>query len=205
MKQKVNIQYYDSPCGEIVLASVGDELCLCDWNFMPCAEKNRRRLVRLLNAEFVMEPSAVLEQTKKELDEYFARKRTSFDIPLHPVGTEFQHRVWQALLEIPYGETRSYKDIALRVNNLKGVRAVAQAIGANGISILIPCHRVIGTNHSLTGFAGGLQAKRLLLETEGVLFYPFTKWQRKSKTDNGSSNNHDARCNFDVSQCNNRA
>lgn len=166
MKQKVNIQYYDSPCGEIVLASVGNGLCLCDWNFMLCAEQNKRRLVRLLNAEFVMEPSAVLEQTKKELNEYFARKRKTFDIPLHPVGTKFQQQVWQALLEIPYGETRSYKDIALRVNNQKGVRAVAQAIGANGISILIPCHRVIGTNRSLTGFAGGLNAKRVLLETE---------------------------------------
>ena len=162
----VNIQYYKSPCGELFLASVGDELCLCDWNFMPCVERNKRRLVRLLNAEFVAESSDVLEQTKKELDEYFAGKRKTFDILLHPVGTDFQQQVWQALLEIPYGETRTYKEIAQRVNNLKGIRAVAQAIGANGISILIPCHRVIGTNHSLTGFAGGLQAKRLLLETE---------------------------------------
>ena len=78
----------------------------------------------------------------------------------------FQKRVWNALLEIPYGETRSYKEIALKVDNLKGVRAVAQAIGANGICIIIPCHRVVGSDHSLTGFAGGLEVKRILLGIE---------------------------------------
>ena len=82
------------------------------------------------------------------------------------MGTDFQQQVWEALLGIPYGETVSYKDIALRVGNPKGVRAVAQAVGANGIAIFIPCHRVVGSNHSLTGFAGGLEAKRMLLEIE---------------------------------------
>ncbi len=173
MKQTVNTQYYDSPCGKLILASIGDELCLCDWNGMPCAERNKRRLERLLDADFISTSSSiVLEQTKKELDEFFAGERKTFDIPLHPIGTDFQKQVWQALLEIPYGETRSYKEIALKVNNLKGVRAVAQAIGSNGISILIPCHRVIGSDHSLTGFAGGIEAKRLLLnlESNGALF-----------------------------------
>ena len=166
MKQTVNIQYYNSPCGELILASVGNELCLCDWNEKPCAERNKLRLIRYLNAEFTIESSPVLEKTKTELDEYFAGKRKAFDILLHPVGTDFQQQVWKALLEIPYSKTRTYKEIALRVNNLKGVRAVAQAIGANGISILIPCHRVIGTNHSLTGFAGGIEAKKILLNIE---------------------------------------
>ena len=162
----IHIQYYNSPCGEIVLASMGNELCLCDWNEMPCAERNKHRLVKYMNAVFRVETSDVLEQTKKQLDEYFAGTRKAFDIPLHPVGTEFQQQVWNALLEIPYGETRSYKDIALSIANPKGIRAVAQAIGANGISILIPCHRVIGSNHSLTGFAGGIEAQRILLEIE---------------------------------------
>ena len=166
MKQTVNTQYYDSPCGKLILASIGDELCLCDWQEKSCAERSKWRLVRLLNAEFTTSSSAVLEQTKKELDEFFAGERKSFDIPLHPIGTAFQKQVWKALLEIPYGETRSYKEIAQNVNNLKGVRAVAQAIGSNGISILIPCHRVIGSDHSLTGFAGGIEAKRLLLNIE---------------------------------------
>ena len=166
MKPTVHIQYYSSPCGEIVLGSTGDELCLCDWNEKPCAERNKRRLARLLNVDLAEETSEVLENTKKQLDEYFAGMRKTFDVKFHPVGTEFQHQVWKALCEIPYSETRTYKDIAQKVNNLKGIRAVAQAIGANGISIIIPCHRVIGSNNSLTGFAGGLDAKRFLLKTE---------------------------------------
>lgn len=166
MKQTVCVQYYSSPCGEIILASIGDKLCLCDWSDKPCAERNKRRLVRMLGAELREEPSEVLLRTKAQLDEYFAGGRKSFDIPLLPVGTDFQKRVWQALLEIPFGETRTYKEIAMRVNNPRGVRAVAQAIGANGISIFIPCHRVVGSDRSLTGFAGGLEAKRILLELE---------------------------------------
>ena len=165
----VNVQYHLSPCGELVLASVGDELCLCDWKAQPCAERNMRRLERLLGAQFREQSSPVLERTKIELDEYFAGRRTSFDIPLRPVGTPFQMSVWKALQEIPFGETRTYLEIARKVDNIKGVRAVAQAIGSNGISILIPCHRVIGSDRSLTGFAGGLAAKRTLLRIEGIL------------------------------------
>lgn len=165
-KQPVCIQYHDSPCGELVLASAGEKLCLCDWNNMPCSVRNRLRLVRLLGAEFREEPSEAILRTKTQLDEYFAGKRKTFDLPLCPVGTGFQKRVWNALLEIPFGETRTYRDIALRVGNPKGARAVAQAIGANGICIVCPCHRVIGTDRSLTGFAGGLEAKRTLLELE---------------------------------------
>ena len=164
--QQVSIQYYSSPCGEIILASVGDELCLCDWNEMPCAKRNKLRLSRYMKAEFKIETSSILEQTKKQLDEYFTGNRKTFDIPLHPVGTDFQKKVWHALLNIPYGETRSYKEIAQSIGSPNSVRAAAGAIGANGISIFIPCHRVIGSNHSLTGFAGGLDAKRRLLELE---------------------------------------
>lgn len=162
----ISIQYYNSPCGKLVLASMAGELCLCDWNANPCAERNLRRLTGSVDASIKTEATSVLEETKKQLDEYFAGRRQTFDIPLRPIGTDFQHRVWSALLRIPYGETRSYKDIAQTVGRPQAVRAVAGAIGANGISILIPCHRVIGSNHSLTGFAGGLEAKRMLLEME---------------------------------------
>ena len=122
MKQ-VNIQYYNSPCGEIILASMGDELCLCDWNEMPCAERNKHRLLRYMKAVFKIETSPILDQTKKQLDEYFAGNRKIFDIPLHPVGTDFQKKVWHALLEIPYGETRSYKEIAISIGKPNGIRA----------------------------------------------------------------------------------
>ena len=165
-KQPIYIQYYDSPCGELILASVDEELCLCDWNEKPCAERNKRRLENHTSADFKIDTTAVLEQVKQQLDEYFAGIRKTFDIPLHPIGTDFQHQVWNILRHIPYGETRSYKHIAETIGNPKGVRAVAGAIGANGISILIPCHRIIGSNHSLTGYAGGLEAKNKLLKIE---------------------------------------
>jgi methylated-DNA-[protein]-cysteine S-methyltransferase len=150
-RKQVNLQYYDSPCGRLVLASIDDELCLCDWNDMPSAERNMRRLAWYANASFKTETSSVLEETKRQLDEYFAGKRKSFNIRLRLVGTDFQHEVWNALLNI---------------RKPQAVRAVAGAIGANGISILIPCHRVIGCNNSLTGYAGGLEAKKVLLGIE---------------------------------------
>lgn len=166
MRKAIHFQHYSAPCGQITLASIGDELCLCDWSESPHAERNRRRLIRHLGAALTEATSEVLESAKRQLDEYFAGVRKTFDLKIHPVGTTFQQQVWRALCEIPYGETRTYQDIALSLNNPQGARAVAQAIGANGISIIIPCHRVIGSDHSLTGFAGGLDAKRQLLETE---------------------------------------
>ncbi len=162
----VHIQYYTAPCGQLVLGAIGEEVCLCDWKDRPSAERNRRRLARLLDAAFKEAPCPILTRTVSELDEYFAGHRRSFDLPLRPVGTAFQMRVWEALLEIPYGQTRTYKEIAQRVEKREGVRAVAQAIGANPLGILIPCHRVIGSNRSLTGFAGGLEAKKALLNLE---------------------------------------
>ena len=122
-----------------------------------------------MNVEFTMASSAVIEQTVNQLDDYFAGHLTTFNIPLQPVGTDFQRRVWKALLDIPFGQTRSYMEIAKSIGNPQGVRAVAQAIGANGIGIIIPCHRVIGSNHSLTGFAGGLDKKQLLLQLERTI------------------------------------
>ncbi len=108
---------------------------------------------------------AVLEQ----LDAYVDGQLKRFNLPLEPRGTPFQQRVWQALLTIPWGETRSYLEVAHAVGNPKGVRAVAQAIGKNPIGVIIPCHRVIGKDGSLTGFGGGLPMKATLLRLEGVL------------------------------------
>lgn len=168
-KQIIHIQYYNSPCGEIILASVDNELCLCDWNKMPSAPRNMHRITQHINAVFKIETSPILEQAKKQLNEYFLCQRQTFNIPLHPIGTDFQHQVWNALHNIPYGETKSYKDIAQSINHPQSVRAVANAIAANGIGIFIPCHRVIGTNQSLTGFAGGIEAKRILLRLESPI------------------------------------
>lgn len=162
----INIQYFNSSCGLFVLASFGDKLCLCDWSNNPCAERNKRRIERYLNASFKIETSSVLEEAKRQLDGYFAGNRKAFTIPLHLVGTDFQLQVWNELLKILYGATTSYKEIAQNIGKPKAVRAVAGAIGANGISILIPCHRVIGSDKSLTGYAGGLKAKKMLLQIE---------------------------------------
>ena len=119
-----------------------------------------------MNVDFRVESSPVVEQTKRQLDDYFAGHRKTFDIPLHPFGTDFQLLVWRALVDIPYGKTMTYMEIATKIGNATGVRAVAQAIGANGIDILIPCHRIIGSNHSMTGYTGGLDKKKFLIELE---------------------------------------
>lgn len=108
----------------------------------------------------------ILKQAINELDEYFLKNRTTFSVPLSPQGTDFQKQVWKALLTIPYGETASYSDIAHQINNPKAVRAVGLANGKNPLSIFIPCHRIIGKNGTLTGYAGGLKAKTILLDHE---------------------------------------
>jgi len=108
------------------------------------------------------------EQTVSELQEYFGKSRTQFTLPLAPQGTDFQRRVWEALRNIPYGETRSYAQLADAIGNRAAIRAVGLANGRNPISIVVPCHRVIGSDGSLTGYAGGLDRKKLLLELEGV-------------------------------------
>jgi methylated-DNA-[protein]-cysteine S-methyltransferase len=109
----------------------------------------------------------VLAEAARQLEEYFAGKRKIFSLPLDFHGTDFQKKVWAALLTIPFGETRSYAQIAIQIGNPKAVRAVGAANGKNPISIIAPCHRVIGSNGGLTGFAGGLAAKTLLLSHEG--------------------------------------
>jgi len=101
-----------------------------------------------------------------QLEEYFSGQRREFTVPLEFAGTEFQCRVWSELKKIPYGETVSYAELARRIGNPAAVRAVAAAVGANPISIFVPCHRVVGSDGSLTGYAGGLDAKRLLLDLE---------------------------------------
>ena len=148
------------------MASMGDELCLCDWNEMPCAERNKHRLLRYMKADFKIETSPILDQTKKQLDEYFAGNRKIFDIPLHPVGTDFQKKVWRALKDIPYGHTASYKELAENINCSKGFRAVGNANNKNRYAIVVPCHRVIGSNGNLVGYAGGLDIKKFLIEHE---------------------------------------
>lgn len=171
MKEKniIRIKRYESPCGVLMLGSFGDKLCLCDWQVEKHRDHVDRRLKRILNAEFEEETSEVIEKAVEQLDEFFAERRREFDVPLLFVGTDFQKTVWNELLKIPFGKTISYGEMARRIGMPKAVRAVANANGANSMSIFAPCHRVIGSDHSLTGYGGGLDAKRTLLKLEGAL------------------------------------
>lgn len=167
MEHLIKTTHYDSPCGPLTLGSLGDRLCLCDWQVEGHSDRVGSRLRHRLSAEFVEASSEVTSRAARELDEYFAGQRKAFDLPLLFAGTAFQKAVWSELLHIAYGETLSYAELALRLGMPRAVRAVANANGANALSLFVPCHRVIGSRHTLTGYAGGLAAKEYLLRLEG--------------------------------------
>ena len=148
-----------SPVGVLKLVAHDSALVAVLWEN---EDPKRVRLAELI--ENTQHP--ILLETQKQLNEYFVGLRQLFDLPLDLVGTEFQQKVWQALLTIPFGETRSYKEIAEQIGNVKAVRAVGAANGKNPISIIAPCHRVVGANGKLVGFAGGLKNKEILLKIE---------------------------------------
>jgi methylated-DNA-[protein]-cysteine S-methyltransferase len=153
--------WMDSPIGKLKLVATDDGLAGILW------AKERPNRVRLhVEAEDRTHP--VLVDTERQLAEYFAGQRTTFTLRLDPVGTPFQRKVWDALLTIPFGETRSYREIAAQIGSPRAVRAVGAANGRNPLSIVAPCHRVIGATGKLTGFAGGLEVKAYLLEMEGA-------------------------------------
>lgn len=162
----ISVVGYTSPVGRLLLGAFGDEICLCDWITDNRCERSVHRLRRALNADVEERLTPTLQTCISELDEYFSKNRTGFDLPVLLVGTDFQRRVWSALLTIPFGTTISYGALASRIGSPSSVRAVANAVGANPISILVPCHRVIGADGSLIGYAGGLAAKRRLLKLE---------------------------------------
>jgi methylated-DNA-[protein]-cysteine S-methyltransferase len=150
----------DSPVGKLKLVAGDNGLVAVLW------EKENLRRARFEElVEDVNHP--VLRETERQLDEYFEGKRQSFSLALDLRGTRFQNQVWQALLGIPFGETRSYGQLANQLGNPKATRAVGAANGRNPIAIVVPCHRVIGFSGKLTGFAGGLEAKAHLLALEG--------------------------------------
>ena len=128
------------------------------------------RISRSLNADFVEGDAPVLDETKRQLGEYFRAERKGFDLPLLLVGTDFQKRVWDELIKVDYGRTSSYIELAERMGNKNAVRAVASANGANAISIIVPCHRIVGSKGELVGYAGGLKTKEKLLALECGLF-----------------------------------
>ena len=144
------IYYYDTYAGKIGIAEEDGAITDIVFKTIDCP----------------VEETELIRETERQLDEYFAGKRKDFDVPTRLNGTEFQKRVWLALRDIPYGKTASYKDIAAAVGCPKGYRAVGMANNRNPISIIYPCHRVVGSDGSLTGYGGGLDVKAKLLELE---------------------------------------
>lgn len=152
-----------TPIDEILIVADGDSIVSLQM-------ATHRGEPRQLDSRMVRDDNdPLLAMAVAQLEEYFARKRIAFDLPLRPSGTDFQKRVWNALLEIPCGQTISYGELATRLGDAGASRAVGLANGRNPIAIFIPCHRVIGADGSLTGFGGGLERKRFLLEMEGAI------------------------------------
>jgi methylated-DNA-[protein]-cysteine S-methyltransferase len=166
----INYKYYKSPYGELMLASFNNKLCMCDWRYRKMRATIDNRIEKRINAKLVAGSDAIIDLAITQLEEYFERKRKDFDVPLLLVGTDFQRKVWHGLIKTPFGQTLSYMELSETIANRNSVRAVANANGANAISIFIPCHRIIGSNGALVGYAGGLQAKLQLIEMEKDLF-----------------------------------
>jgi len=151
---------YEYPIGEFSVAEDDGRIV-----YVSLADSDRKAIPK----EYERRESPVIKKAAKQLGEYFYGRRKGFDLPLEFRGTDFQKKVWAALLEIPYGETRTYGDIAKQIGNPKGSRAVGMANNRNPIAIICPCHRVIGADGSLTGYEGGLDRKEFLLKLEGAM------------------------------------
>lgn len=163
---QVNIQRHKTEIGELVLGSFGGKLCLLGLGDREMRRAVDGRIKKRLDAEFVEQDDVILEKTRKQVDEYLNGNRKEFDIPLLMVGTNFQRRVWKALKKVPYGVTSTYGQIAEDIGSPKAVRAVGNASSANPISIIVPCHRIIGSDGELVGYGGGLSVKKRLLKLE---------------------------------------
>lgn len=164
--EKLYKKRINTPIGEMLAIATDEAICMLDFVDSKNWLKDQEILVKHYEATQVDEDSLLLSELEKQLKEYFAKERKEFSLPLALVGTSFQEEVWKVLQTIPYGEVRSYKEQATAVGNPKGVRAVANANGKNRISIVIPCHRVIGSDGTLTGYASGIERKQFLLDLE---------------------------------------
>ena len=156
----------ETPLGIMIAGSVDEGICMCEFSDRKNLEVQFNNLKQYLQNEITEGENEHIKNLRFQLNEYFAGTRKCFDIPLVTHGTEFQKKVWNELLNIPYGATKSYRQQADTLKSPLSVRAVANANGMNRIAIIIPCHRVIGSNDSLTGYAGGLHRKKWLLDHE---------------------------------------
>lgn len=158
------VGFYNSPIGGLMITSEGEKITAVSFVNSERAEGY---------------PTPVIEQCINELDEYFFRGRKFFNVELQLSGTDFQNKVWNELLTIPYGKTISYLELALRIGDINSIRAVGLANGQNPLAILVPCHRVIGKNGDMVGYAGGLDKKIWLLQHEGAFSEQLRLWDKE--------------------------
>ncbi|MDE5659901.1 MAG: methylated-DNA--[protein]-cysteine S-methyltransferase [Muribaculaceae bacterium] len=158
----MNVCEYVAPCGRLALGEIDGRLVMCDWLLEP----RHSRIVLSYRCGIRYGDSALLALAGKELDEYFAGSRREFTLQLAPEGTAFRRSVWEALAGVEYGATLTYGALASRLGRPSAVRAVASAVGANPLSLFVPCHRIVAAGGLPGGYAGGLEAKRYLLELE---------------------------------------
>lgn len=166
MSKWIHTEIFSSPYGELILGSYQDQLCMCDWRYRKSRVQIDQRIKNGLNASFVEAGSLIIEKCKDQLEQYFKAGRKDFNIPILFVGSEFQKSVWSSLMEIPYGTTLSYLKLSRKLGDEKAIRAVAKANGDNALSIVVPCHRILGSDGGLVGYAGGLRTKQKLLQLE---------------------------------------
>lgn len=169
MQADIKIEYFKTGFGELILGSFDEQLCIADWRYRKMRSSIDKRISSHLNTNYSEGGSGIIEETKIQLKQYFDGARKEFDIPLLLLGTEFQKSVWNALISIPFGSTETYLGLSKIMGNEKAIRAVATANGANAISIIVPCHRIIGSKGEMVGYAGGVEVKKKLLTLENPL------------------------------------
>lgn len=169
MSEKIITRFFKCEYGELIIGSFENQLCLCDWRYRKMRASIDKRIQGGLQTEYVEGESEIIEETIRQLSAYFAGEATTFDLPLLLVGSDFQKQIWELLLQIPFGKTESYSGLSEKYGDSLAIRAVASANGANAISIIVPCHRIIASDGKLTGYAGGLQTKKKLLKLEKAL------------------------------------
>ena len=167
----IDLKRIDTPLGTMYAAATDEGICMLEFTDRKMLETELKHLSKSLNANIIQGENSHFKILEEQLTEYFEGKRKEFSVPLHFVGSDFQKSVWEILMKIPYGETWSYAKQSEILGDSKKVRAVANANGMNKISILVPCHRVIGSDGNLTGYGGGIWRKQKLLELEGAILF----------------------------------
>ncbi len=167
--QSIEFQYFKTKFGELKLAVYKDQLVVCDWRYRRKRNSLDAKISKNLNAEFIESKHPLIEEVQFQIQSFLEGNLKQFYLPIQMIGTDFQKSVWEELRKIEYGKTLSYSELAENMGNPKAIRAIATANGDNTLALIIPCHRIIGKNGDLVGYAGGLQTKQKLLELEGSL------------------------------------